>query len=41
VLSGTAENVRRLHDLMQEVGEDPDLWLPAFKRSATSARTSI
>jgi len=41
VLSGTAENVRRLHDLMQEVGEDPDLWLPAFKRSTTSARTSI
>jgi type IV secretion system protein VirB4 len=41
VLSGTAENVRRLHDLMQEVGEDPDLWLPAFKRSATDAHRSI
>jgi type IV secretion system protein VirB4 len=30
VLSGRAETVRLLDDIRNEVGEDPEVWLPVF-----------
>jgi type IV secretion/conjugal transfer VirB4 family ATPase len=31
VLSGSADNVALLDDIMREVGEDPDIWLPMLQ----------
>jgi len=42
VLSGTAENVRLLHEILTVHGEDPEVWLPLFRKrvkDAKSART--
>jgi type IV secretion system protein VirB4 len=38
VLSGTAENVRLLHEILAEVGEDPAVWLPHFRRRVNHAQ---
>jgi type IV secretion system protein VirB4 len=40
VLSGTAESVRLLHELLAEVGEDPDVWLPLFRRRVKDAKST-
>ncbi len=34
VISGRASSVERLHRLMEEVGSDPEKWLPAFQNVA-------
>jgi type IV secretion system protein VirB4 len=39
VLSGTAENVRLLHAILSEVGEDPAVWLPIFRKRLKHAKT--
>jgi type IV secretion system protein VirB4 len=38
VLSGSAENVRLLHEMLAEHGEDPNVWLPVFKRRVVNAK---
>jgi len=40
VLSGTAENVRLLHELLAEAGEDPEGWLPHLKRRVKHAKSA-
>ncbi len=37
VLSGTAANNALLDELLKEVGDDPDVWLPLFHERRTSA----
>ncbi len=32
VISGRASSVERLYSIMQDVGPDPDQWLPLFER---------
>ncbi|GAT75401.1 type IV secretion system ATPase VirB4, partial [Ehrlichia ruminantium] len=34
VLSGRTETVLMLHDLIKEVGDDPNVWLPIFYERA-------
>lgn len=38
VVSGTTENVDLLDDIRNEVGDEPDLWLPAFHRRIAERR---
>ncbi len=41
VLSGTAENVRLLHEILAEDGDDPAVWLPIFTRRVKNANAPI
>lgn len=38
VLSGTPDNAQLVEDIIAEVGEDPDVWLPIFYQRARSVR---
>ncbi len=40
MLSGTAENVRLLHELLAGAGEDPEVWLPLFRRRVKNAKST-
>jgi type IV secretion system protein VirB4 len=39
VLSGTAENVRLLQAILSEHGEEPDVWLPIFRKRVKDAKS--
>jgi type IV secretory pathway VirB4 component len=32
VISGSTDNIELLHEIMAEVGEDPDDWMPVFQQ---------
>ncbi|MEK8755436.1 VirB4 family type IV secretion/conjugal transfer ATPase, partial [Escherichia coli] len=37
VISGTADNVELLERIMQQVGDDPKVWLPEFHKQRVAA----
>jgi type IV secretion system protein VirB4 len=37
VISGRARSVERLHSLLEQLGPEPELWLPTFMAEATSS----
>ncbi|MDR1709132.1 MAG: VirB4 family type IV secretion/conjugal transfer ATPase [Candidatus Accumulibacter sp.] len=38
VLSGSTDNIELLHEVIEETGEDPKLWLPVFHRRRKARR---
>ena len=40
VLSGNKENVRMMHQVIEDVGDDPDVWLPILQRRVREIKAS-
>jgi type IV secretion/conjugal transfer VirB4 family ATPase len=41
ILSGSTDNVALLHNIMAEVGEDPENWMPLFNERIAARRSSL